>query len=226
MKASPSARSWIAAGVRHELLMRAMPALRHDMASPVSLIRMSLLMLRRQVAANPPDVAACEQRVGQVDEQLGMLIASMRALRDWELGTDDDGVTRAGLVRQCAGLMRTAFDLNGIALELDAAFDADEDGAPTWRDAPALRYLMLGALCHLQDSVSEVGLVRVVPEGDAGVVVHAESRPADGARPEMVPHRAPRSLAIDAVSLQSLADDLGRPVRIERDAVYLDLRAG
>ncbi|MBS0430525.1 MAG: hypothetical protein JSR41_24835 [Proteobacteria bacterium] len=226
MKASPSARSWIAAGVRHELLMRAMPALRHDMASPVSLIRMSLLMLRRQVAASPPDAAACEQRVGQVDEQLGMLISSMRGLRDWELGGDDDGVTRAALVRQCAGLMRAAFDLNGIALEIDAAFEADEDGAPMWRDAPGLRYLLLGALCHLHDSVPEIGLVRVAAEGDAGIVVNAESRPADGARPEMVPHRAPRSLAIDAVSLQSLADDLGRAIRIERDAVHLDLRVG
>lgn len=225
MKASPSARSWIAAGVRHELLMRAMPGLRHDMASPVSLIRMSLLMLRRQVAASPPDAAACEQRVAQVDEQLGMLIASMRALRDWELGADEEGVTRAGLVRQCTGLMRAAFDLNGIALELDPAFDAEEGGAPTWRGAAALRYLLLGALCHLHDSVPELGLVRVAPEGEAGVSVRAESRPPDGARPEMVPHRAPRSLAIDAVSLQSLADDLGHAVRIERDAVQLDLRA-
>jgi hypothetical protein len=89
-----------------------------------------------------------------------------------------------------------------------------------------LRYLLLGALCHLQDSVAEIGLVRVSPEGDAGVVLHAESRPADGGRPEMVPHRAPRSLAIDAVSLQSLADDLGHAVRIERSVVHLDLRAG
>ena len=40
MKASPGARSWIAAGVRHELLTRALPALRHDMAAPVSVMRM------------------------------------------------------------------------------------------------------------------------------------------------------------------------------------------
>ncbi|PZQ70558.1 MAG: hypothetical protein DI563_18355 [Variovorax paradoxus] len=226
MKASPSARSWIAAGVRHELLMRALPGLRHDMASPVSLIRMSLLMLRRQVSANPPDVAACEQRVGQVDEQLGMLIASMRALRDWELGADDEGVTRTGLVQQCTGLMRAAFDLNGIALELDPAFDADEAEAAKWHGAAALRYLMLGALCHLHDSAPEVGLIHVAPEGDAGVSIRAEKRPGDSARPEMVPHRAPRSLAIDAVSLQSLADDLGHAVRIARESVHLDLRAG
>ena len=135
MKASPSARSWIAAGVRHELLMRALPALRHDMAAPVSLIRMSLLMLRRQVAASPPDPAACEQRVAQVDEQVGSLVQSVRALRDWELATDDGGLTRAGLVRQCAALMRAAFDLSGVALDVDAAFDAPDADAPSWSGA-------------------------------------------------------------------------------------------
>jgi hypothetical protein len=62
MKASPSARSWIAAGVRHELLTRALPALRHDMAAPVSVIRMALLMLKRQVGAATIDAVACEER--------------------------------------------------------------------------------------------------------------------------------------------------------------------
>ena len=51
MKASPGARSWMAAGVRHELLTRALPALRHDMAAPVSVIRMGILLLKRQVTA-------------------------------------------------------------------------------------------------------------------------------------------------------------------------------
>lgn len=227
MKASPSARSWIAAGVRYELLMRALPGLRHDMASPVSLIRMSMLMLRRQVVAIPPDPAACEQRVAQVDEQLGTLIAHVRALRDWEVGAvDEERVTRSALVAQCTGLMRAAFDLNGIALEVDPAFDAADNAAPTWPGSASLRYLLLGALCHLHDSLPEVGLVRVAAEGDAGVCVRAGPRPADAARPEMVTHRAPRSLAIDAVSLQSLADDLGHAVTIERDAVHLDLRSG
>ncbi|RYY51946.1 MAG: hypothetical protein EOO24_66005, partial [Comamonadaceae bacterium] len=59
MKASPGARSWIAAGVRHELLTRALPALRHDMAAPISVIRMGLLMLKRQVAAPQIDPATC-----------------------------------------------------------------------------------------------------------------------------------------------------------------------
>jgi len=226
MKASPGARSWIAAGVRHELLMRALPALRHDMAAPVSLIRMNLLMLRRQVAATPPDAAACEQRVAQVDAQVGTLVDSVRALRDWELATDHGGLTRAALVTQCAALMRAAFALNGIALETDPAFDEPAADAARWPGAAALRYLLLGALCHLHDSVPGVGLIRIAPGGDAGLRVRAQPQPRDAPRPDMQPHRAPRRLAIDALSLQSLADDLGHGVTIEADAVQLDLRRG
>ena len=70
MKTSPGARSWIAAGVRHELLTRALPALRHDMAAPVSVIRMALLMLKRQLAAETIDRAASEERMGLVDGQV------------------------------------------------------------------------------------------------------------------------------------------------------------
>ena len=38
-------------------------------------------------------------------------------------------------------------------------------------------------------------------------------------------HRAPRMLAIDGIALQSLADDLGYALTIERDAVRLTLAA-
>ena len=119
MKSSPSARSWIAAGVRHELLTRALPALRHDMAGPVSEIRMALLMLRRQIGAATVDAAACEERVGLIDSQVSELVEAIRSLRDWELATVDDGITRSALVAQCVTLMRSAFDLHGVALETD-----------------------------------------------------------------------------------------------------------
>lgn len=89
MKTSPGARSWIAAGVRHELLTRALPALRHDMAAPVSVIRMALLMLKRQLAAETIDRAASEERMGLVDGQVSELVEGIRSLRDWELATTD-----------------------------------------------------------------------------------------------------------------------------------------
>ncbi|MFZ3117737.1 MAG: hypothetical protein WA159_05400, partial [Variovorax sp.] len=172
MKASPGARSWIAAGVRHELLTRALPALRHDMAAPVSVMRMGLLMLRRQVAAPTIDAAACEERAALIDHQIVELVSAVRSLRDWELATDDDGITRRGLVVQCVGLMRAAFDLHGVRLQVDEALTADADpNAPTWPSGASLRYLMLGALGYLHDTPPEVGAITVVPDGDAALLL-------------------------------------------------------
>lgn len=222
MKASPSARSWIAAGVRHELLTRALPALRHDMAAPVSVIRMALLMLKRQVAAPAVDVAAAEQRVALIDDQIGALVTAIRSLRDWELAIGDHGITRSALVTQCTGLMRAAFDLNGVTLEVDESLNSETDET-TWEGGAALRYLMLGVLGYLHDSVEEVGSIAVTPDGSDALRFVATLRRPDQVDRMVEDHRAPRALAIDAVALQSLADDLGYAVTVEPDAVRLVL---
>lgn len=227
MKASPGARSWIAAGVRHELLTRALPALRHDMAAPVSVMRMGLLMLRRQVAAPPIDPVACEERVALIDHQIAELVSAVRSLRDWELATDDEGITRRGLVVQCVGLMRAAFDLHGVRLQVDEALTADADpNAPKWPSGASLRYLMLGALGYLHDTPPDVGAISVVAEGDVALVLRVVAGSPDAADPMAGAHRAPRKLAIDAIALQSLAEDLGYVLTIEHDSVRLPLAPG
>ncbi|MGJ7580927.1 hypothetical protein ACSFA3_12165 [Variovorax sp. RHLX14] len=229
MKASPGARSWIAAGVRHELLTRALPALRHDMSAPVSVMRMGLLMLRRQVAAPSIDPAACELRVALIDSQIGELISAVRSLRDWELATNDDGITRTALVTQCVGLMRAAFDLHGVRLDVEESLLEPVDGEPVQPAGAALRYLLLGVMGHLHDTTSRVGTISIAADGDSGLCVSAiagtaadsgsesESESGSGA------HRAPRALAIDAIALQSLAEDLGYLLVIERDTVCFAL---
>ncbi len=225
MKSSPSARSWIAAGVRHELLTRALPALRHDMAAPVSVIRMALLMLKRQVAAPTVDAAACEERVALIDNQVGELVLAIRSLRDWELATTDDGITRSALVGQCVMLMRSAFDLHGVSLEVDAALDPQED-EHRWPAAAALRYLFLGALGYLHDGADEAGAIRIEPDGANALRLQAVKRDPGTSPSVLDAHRAPRALAIDAVALQSLADDLGYAVTLDGDSVRLVLATG
>jgi hypothetical protein len=223
MKAAPGARSWIAAGVRHELLTRALPALRHDMAAPVSVIRMGLLLLKRQATASAAEAAAQqEEKVGLIEEQLNGLVAAVRSLRDWELALGDEGITRAALVAKCASLMRGAFELNGIALDVgdDLSPVADEALFPA---AAALRYMFLGALGFLYDSVSRLGAIRVEADGGDGLrfmATHGEAEPADAMAEAL---RAPRALAIDAIALQALADDLGYAVTVEGDTVRLSL---
>lgn len=237
MKAAPSARSWIAAGVRHELLMRAMPAVRHDLAAPLSLMRMQLLMLRRHAQADvPPPAEALAPRVAQLEAQTSELSHGLRSLREWEwpapeTGTDTEP-TRTELVAQAVSLMRAAFELSGIVLQITPELAATEAGpAERWSDAVGLRYLLLGALCHLHDShdaLASQGHIELAPVEDWGVQVRALPRPAP-ASPEVAPpafasHRAPRHLAIDAVSLQALAEDLGYAVTISPEALTLDLR--
>lgn len=227
MKSSPGARSWIAAGVRHELLTRALPALRHDMAAPVSVMRMGLLMLKRQVAAPTLDLAACEERVALIDHQIAELVGAVRSLRDWELATDDEGISRRDLVEQCVGLMRAAFDLHGIRLQVDEALTTDADpGAPTWPSGASLRYLLLGVLGYLHDTPPEVAAITVAAEGRDALVLRAVAGSPDAADPVAGAHRAPRKLAIDAIALQSLAEDLGYALVIERDRVRLPLTLG
>lgn len=225
MKAAPGARSWIAAGVRHELLTRALPALRHDMSAPVSVMRMGLLMLRRQVAAPTIDPAACEQRVALIDSQIAELISAVRSLRDWELATNDDGITRTALVTQCVGLMRAAFDLHSVRLDVEEALLEPKEGEPVHPSGAALRYLLLGVMGHLHDSASRVGTITIKAGGEGGLCVSAVPGPAEASEAESGSgaHRAPRALAIDAIALQSLAEDLGYLLVIERDTVCFAL---
>ncbi|RYF83794.1 MAG: hypothetical protein EOO29_01990 [Comamonadaceae bacterium] len=241
MKAAPSARSWIAAGVRHELLMRAMPAVRHDLAAPLSLMRMQLLMLRRHAQADmpaPPDALA--PRVAQLEGQVTELSQGLRNLREWEWpameGTTQPALTRATLVAQATSLMRAAFELNGIALQIEPGLAPADDptepeSAPRWPDAVGLRYLLLGALCHLHDAHDTLeagGHISVAPVEDWGVRMQAHPRAAaqagEAGPAAFSAHRAPRHLAIDAVSLQALADDLGHAVTLAPEALTLDLR--
>lgn len=224
MKTSPAARSWIAAGVRHELLTRALPALRHHMAAPVSVVRMGLLLLKRQVAAPQPDAAACAQRIAAVDQQVSVVVEGIRSLSDWELSMPGEGITRSQLVAQCAGLLRTPFELADIALEIDPALQQPAAGdEPSHPAGPALRYLLLGALSHLHDGVPGVRAIRIEAEGADALRISATARGQDEAAAPADAQRAPRSLAIDAVALLSLAEDLGYCVAIERDAVRFAL---
>lgn len=253
MKAADRTRQWVAAGVRHELLMRALPAVRHDLAAPLSLMRMQLLMLRRQAAAEAPPVPAdaLAPRVALFESQVSELSQGLRNLRDWELplaGAEpraDAGLTRAALVRQCVALMRAGFDMDGITLQIDAALDEGRDvlapangdagdqppgEAPVWPDAVGLRYLLLGALCFLHDThpaLAQAGTLHVSPEGDAGLRLSAEARSAEGDEAATLRadfYRAPRDLLLDADSLQALAAELGHAVTITPQAVTLDLR--
>lgn len=220
MKASPAARSWIAAGVRYELLTRVLPALRHDMVGPVSVMRMGVLMLKRQVEAPQIDSQACNERVALIDAQLAELLDGVRLLRNWELVGTDEGIARSELAQMCVALLRPAFSLQDIQLEMEDALElptADtEERLPR---AAALRYLLLGGLNYLHDACTDECTIRIETDGRGGLFLRTMPGMVEGGHDGMpesaVVHCAPRRLAIDAVALQNLADDLGYEVQVD-----------
>lgn len=235
MKASPAARSWIAAGVRHELLTRVLPALRHDMVGPVSVMRMGVLMLKRQVESPTIDPQACNERVALIDSQINQLIDGVRLLRDWELATTDEGITRPALVQLCVTLLRPAFSLQGVQIEVEPELEEPpREGETSWPRAAALRYLLLCGLNYLHDASPdhEPTVIHIESEGQDGLLLRLRAAKqgalnGNGMPEAAVVHRAPRRLAIDAVALQSLADDLGYQVEVTgENTVHLRLAEG
>lgn len=234
MNTTSAACPWGAAGVRHELFSRVLPTMRHDMVAPASVIRMGLLLLKRQVATPVIDVAACEKYIDLLGEQVSDMVSGMRSLRDWDLANRDDDITRTQLVAECDALLRPQFELRGVSLIVDGALlkseddcEAQAEGEARWAAAVALRYLLIGALCHLHDVTSDVGAIHIDPEGAGALCLTAKPRPADSEAPPPVEVSPRRSLAIDALALQVLADDLGYSVTmIAADTVRLALQPG
>ncbi|HSW20357.1 MAG TPA: hypothetical protein VLJ86_24250 [Ramlibacter sp.] len=221
MIVAPAPQHWTAAGVRHELLARVLPTLRHELATPIATLRMALLVLKRQLTQSAIDQPACQERMALLDEQLGALIRVLHSLRDWDLGTGEAAIARAALAAQCVALMRPAFEVNGTRLEVDAAIAA-QDGDLRLPSAGAPRYLCLGALGYLQDNLPQFGLVRVEADGADGLRFVALQHAANVPCVDHLPR--PRSrLMIDAAALQCLADDLGLGVDIRPEAVRVSL---
>ncbi|RYZ12720.1 MAG: hypothetical protein EOO24_02370 [Comamonadaceae bacterium] len=225
---------WVASGVRHEVLLRALPALRHDMAAPVSVARMTALLLKRQLTASSIDAAACAQRVVVLEEQMTALIEAIRLLRGWEAGGTDAGVTRAALVIRCVSLLRPVFDLRGVTIEVDPSIAPPEDApaapAPAeperaWPNVSALRYLLLASLCCLHDCGPDTGSIRISADGEDALQLIAHPRPADAAAPLAAMPSSQAQLLVDAAALQCLADDLGYEVGFSERGVRLRLAA-
>jgi len=205
---------WLAAGVRHELFMRVLPALRHDMAGPLSVARMGNAVLKRYLAAQPFDPAQSLKRMEQTDEQLNQLLISIRTLARWDVESSDRA-TPSPALQATLHLARPMLDLNGVVLDTTTEVDAPASW-PSIQPARAL-YMVLGALCHLQDSAAGPSRIVATPQGD-DLRLQSEAM-----APTLPGDHQPmqRQMKIDAQALQWLSDDLQWPVTVAAGSVVL-----
>ncbi len=200
--------AWVAAGVRHAVLSRTMPALRHDLAGSVSVLRMGVAVIKRRLELSEGSAVERDglmQRVDALDSGIGDLGAGLRRLRHWDKPTSE-ALNAHSLVAEIWELARPFLSLRGIETE-----PLPEDAPwPTLSLPPQpLTYLLLAGIYHLAEGAgSAAQRITVTPEENGIRVSGTPGRPGAGI-PEAAGAKSQLGTPpIDRFRLQCLADQL------------------
>jgi hypothetical protein len=206
---APDHRRWLADGVRQRILLRALPAQRHDVLGPLSAMRLALSLVKTRLAADPPEVERVRAKVGEIEEQLAAAIAAVKLLRLWDGGRRTDALAACA---DCVAMLRVSMALRGHQL----AEPAVRDGAvPPQLPCPDAHYAILGLLLHAQDTAAVRCLLApaLTPHG-----LRLEATPLPGVSPLVAPPPAgpePRPSTVEAEALGWLVEEIGW--RVARD---------
>jgi len=201
-----STSDWVAAGVRHEILMRVMPTLRHDLLGPISVARMELAVLKRRIERADLEPADGLRRVQQLESHLVELTRGLRDLRRWD-GLLDEQMPVGSIVALAVGLMEQPLRLAGLSMQVSGA----EAGAG--RACPVTPMLQgtLALLCHAQDHLPAGSRLQVTLEAEEARLTLLPLLPLPGVESSanllgLVPVAR---TAVDAEAVRHLAASLG-----------------
>lgn len=209
------------AGLQHAVLMRAMPVLRHDLANPLSVMRMGTTLLKRRLARGDMTAEQAVERVEQLEQQLGDIAHHIRRLRQWDLQISERQRVRA-LVDEAIELARPMLMVRGTELAPLA------DDAPGW-DSEAmaqhtLLYGVLAAIYHLAERPGPVpAQVTLEPGKAGGVRVRSHGVSASQDPPPMQGSSLVQLPAMDLAALHQLAQSLGMVMQVSDGQVEVTL---
>lgn len=206
-----TARPLLEAGLQHAVLMRAMPVLRHDIAGPLSVMRMGTMLLKRRLGQGEMTPEQAVERVEQLEDQLAHLAQHVRRFRLWDLQIRDRHSIRA-LVAEAVELARP------VVLERGCELEPLPDDTQPWDDSTqvphTLLYVVLAAIHHLAERPSGApASILVEPAGADTVRVRAEGAappaPALMGQDTSSSGSGTRPPALDLQTLQALARAMG-----------------
>ncbi|HSI52248.1 MAG TPA: hypothetical protein VLA61_28615 [Ideonella sp.] len=164
---------WIAQGVRHELLLRLLPSIRHDMLGPISVARMGVAVLVKRLGSEPPNLEGTLARAQELNQHLAQVTQQLREFRHWD-PAQAGRVSLPAAVAQCSAWLQPAMALQGF--ELDLAPPAEQTAGSPLIDWPRddMLFLAAGLICHVLDSWAPC--VLHVAASATGVVLRAGER--------------------------------------------------
>ena len=155
--------AWEIAGIRHEIFLRVLAGLRHELVGPISVSRMAISVLKRTLDKGDPGKDAIQQQVARMDEQMQQSVLGIRELSVWDADNSAfapiDKIVRHGLK-----LMGYRLSMRGIIVDDDALVGHEVIGDEAAEDNPgaiaddsynvphqAFLYAWLGLLGHIED---------------------------------------------------------------------------
>lgn len=212
---------WVAAGVCHEILLRTLPSLRHDLAGILSVARMDLALLKRWVAkighGGPEEAASTAGRLQRVDQQFGTLLQALQGLQAW--GDEEVAPTPTAdeLLDACLGWVRPVLMLAKIAAERTPRDDA---AAMAPVSPSTFKYLCLGAVWYWVDNRPALSGLTLSLQAPGVLMVRAVEH-SDGPQPDA--GRAPKPVLapVDQGALAAVAASGGWQLTMEPSALRL-----
>ncbi|QIL81396.1 hypothetical protein G7047_16870 [Diaphorobacter sp. HDW4A] len=219
---SPHINVWIAAGVQHAVLSRTMPALRHDLAGSVSVLRMALAVISRKIESSGDQISreVMVPRITPLEAAINDLNAGLRRLRHWDKQLHEVLDART-LLGEILDLSRPFLALRNI--EQSPLPSAEEAAWPLQALTPQpLMYLMLASIYHLAEGRGKAPQhIAIHPETDR-IRISAE-RGVSTASASDITHGEDliNTPPIDRRGLQCLADHLQSRIEFESDQSVL-----
>ncbi|WP_313295479.1 hypothetical protein [Diaphorobacter sp.] len=210
---------WLAAGVQHAVLLRTMPALRHELAGSVSVQRMALAILKRkmQSSGDTMETHDVQSRVQSLESSVGELSANLRRLRYWDKQPRETLAPQT-LMQEVWGMVHPFLALRNIAME---ELPASPDIWPQEHITPQpLMYLALATIYHLAEA-GESTPARLSARPmltDAGDVIRFESSGVAITYDDGRAEEAAMNMSTPPITLQAL-DCLASQMRVSIQVV-------
>ena len=157
------AGAWEIAGIQHEIFLRVLAGLRHELVGPISVSRMAISVLKRTLDKGDPGKEAIQQQVARMDEQMQQSVLGIRELSVWD--ADNSAIAPIDeIVRHGLKLMGYRLSMRGILVDDDAVTGNEVSGDESPEDNSAVPandvsnvphqaflYAWLGLLGHIED---------------------------------------------------------------------------
>lgn len=152
--------AWEIAGIQHELFLRVLPGLRHELVGPISVSRMGISVLKRTLEKGEADQAALQQQVLRMDEQLQQSVLGVRALRLWD---EDSNMTAsaADIISHGIKLMSYRLSLRNITIDYPLDDDPTNDSDDSKLIYQPFLYTWLGLLGYFEDHFTYAVLLAI-----------------------------------------------------------------